>query len=86
MVDALDHTVGNLLTDLNTGIVGGLLLVVTSVGTLVQTLDEIIHIGSIHVEATYQIILQTLSLSHTDGVTHGVNIILQTRSGSRVAA
>ena len=70
MVDTLYHLVGNLLTNLNTGIVSGLLLVVTSIGTFVQTLDELTHVGSVHTKTVNEIFLQTLSLGHTNSIAH----------------
>ena len=85
VVDTLDHTGRDLLTNLDTGIVGGLLLVVASVGTLVQTLDELTHIGCVNTQTTYKVFLQTLSLCQTNGITHGINIALQACLRSRIA-
>ena len=85
MVDALHHLVGNLLTNLDTCIVGGFLLVVAGIGTLVQSLEEFIHVGGIHTEVSHQIIFQTLCLCHTDGIAQCVNIVLQVGLRGRVA-
>ena len=82
MVDTLHHTVGNLLTNLNTCIVSSLLLVVASVGTLVQTLNKLSHVGGINFQITYEILLQALCLCHTDGIAQGVDISFQTSSWS----
>ena len=85
MVDTLHHTIRDLLTNLDTSIVSSLLLVVASIGTLVETLDKVVDVSGVNIETAYEILLQTLSLSHTDGVTQSVDITLQTRSWSLAA-
>ena len=86
MIDTLHHLVTDLLTNLDTSIVGSLLLVVAGICTVVQTLDEIIHISSVHTETLYEILFQTLSLCHTDGITHRVNVVFKIGLGSAIAA
>ncbi|CUQ14261.1 Uncharacterised protein [Segatella copri] len=85
MVDTLNHLVRDLLTNLNTCVVSSLLLVVTSVGTIVKTLDEIIHVSSINAHALYHKLLQTLSLRHTHSIAHSIYISLEICLRSRIA-
>ena len=75
-----------MLTDLDTGIVGSLGLVVASVGTIVKTTEKLVHIGCVHTHTAYEIVLQTLRLEHTHGIGQGVHIVLQVCFWSRVAA
>ena len=86
MVDALHHLVADLLTNLDTGIVGSSLLVVTGVGTFVQTFDKLIHVGCVDTHTLYKILFQTLSLCHTDGIAHRIDVALQVGPGSTVTA
>ena len=85
VVDALNHAVRDLLTDLHTHIVSGLLLVVASVSTVVQTLYEFVDIGGVDVHLQ-QILLQTLGLSHTDSVAQCVYVVLKICLCGRVSA
>ena len=85
MVNSLHHTVRNLLTNLDTCIISSLLLIVTSIDTFVQTLDELIHISGINSQASYEIVFQTLSLSHTDSITHCIDVTLQASLRSAIA-
>ena len=85
MVDALNHLTRNLLTNLDTSKVSGLLLVVTSVGAFIQTFDKLVDVGGINAQTTYEIILQTLSLSHTDSIADCVDVTLQVSLRSAVA-
>ena len=47
--------------------------------------DTIVDVSGVNIETAYEILLQALSLSHTDGVTQSVDITLQTRSWSLAA-
>ena len=73
MVDALHHAVGNLLSYLHTHVVGGLLLVVAGICTVVETLDEGIHVGSVNLHLC-EIFLQTLGLCHTHSIAEGIDV------------
>ena len=75
MVDALYHLLANLLTYLDASKIGCLSLVVAQVGTLVETLDKVVNICGVNTHALLEILLEALSLSHTESITHRVNII-----------
>ena len=81
MIDTFYHLIGNLLANLDTGIVSSLALVVACIGTVAKTLEELVHVSGVNAHTAYQEILQTLRLSHTHGVTHGVYIGSQVSLG-----
>ena len=60
VVDVAVHLGTELLADLDTGKVGGFLLVVTGVGALHEALVEFAHVGCVHAQGVGQIHLQTL--------------------------
>ena len=77
-VNALKTEVANLLTDLDTHIVGSLLLVIAGICALTQTLNESIHVCSVYIHLN-EILLQTLCLCQTDGVRQCVYVVLKVR-------
>ena len=86
MVYTLNELVGELLTNLQTCVVSGFLLVVTCVDTFVDTLDELVDVYGINNLSLLYSLTDILRLYETNGVAHGVYIVLHVCLGCRVAA
>ena len=85
VINALNHLLANLLTDVQTKIVSGLLLVVTGIGAFVQSLDELVHVGGINTHA-YHVFFQTTSAVHTESIRESVNVTLEVSLWGAVTA
>ena len=86
MIDSLYHLVGNLLSDLDSGIVGSLLFVVAGIGSVVQTFHKVGHIGGVYAHTRNHVFFETLGLRKSHGVAHRVYIALEVGLRSGVAA
>ena len=86
VVDALNHLLTDLLANLQACIVSSLLLVVASICSFVQTLDELVDVGCVDVHAHCQVLLEALSLCDTECIAQCVKVTLKVSFGSAICA